>query len=130
MLANCFWEDCTLIDLLQDAPEVDEVEQAYKVFLQGMADWHIVFMKDLHNQGSSSYRYSGYFFERLFSVYRDRRDDRPTETLLLTYARMLNPGDEQTFQELKEYRNQLLDVENLIEAPYVTFLDSWRVGEL
>lgn len=130
LLADRFWEDCTLIDLLQDAPEVDEIEQAYRLFLQGIADWHIVFMKELRDQNSSSKRYAGYFLEQTFTVYRDRRDNRPTETLLLTYARMLNPGDEQTLQELKEYRNKLLDVVNLMKAPHISFLDSWKVGEL
>jgi len=140
LLANGFWENCTLIDLLEHCPQADEIEPVYGDFVKGMADWHVeslhesrqmIFEENAKDGGSQVMkRYAGYFFERLFIVYRDVRDKRPTETLLAAYVRMLNPGNEELIEEAKGYRNKLLDVSNMVKIPGVTFLDEWKVGKL
>jgi len=42
MLDQCFWEDCTLIDLLEHLPSVNEIEQAYQDFSNAVLNWHLV----------------------------------------------------------------------------------------
>lgn len=136
MLDNLY-EDCTLIDLLKHLPKTSDVEYAYQDFIKATVDCHIVEQKvkpptvtleDLQSGRAS--RCAGYFLELLFMVYQDQRDNRPTETLLLAYARMLNPTHQQLLEEVREYRNQLLDVEKLIKVPGITILDEWQAGEL
>ena len=152
MLDQCFWEDCTLIDLLKHLPSTKEIEEVYKDFFRAMVDWHLVVEEQMKmpQQGKTprvifknmvvenyldgspplNSRPASYFIELLFMVYKDRVGARPTETLLLTYARMLNPNDEQLLQEVRDYRNWLLDIGNLVRACQLAFLDEWRVGEL
>lgn len=147
MLEN-FWEDCTLIDLLKTLPTITDAEQAYREFMKGMLDWHALeqqqepkrqkmieeYFANLSKYPASQQRpdippvWAKYFFERLFWVFEDRRNDRPTETLLLTYARMLNPDDEELLSFLKDYRSGLLDTKSL--PPIIHLPEDWRVGEL
>jgi len=61
-------------------------------------------------------------------VYEVRQDARPTETLLLTDARMMNPDDPRLLDSLREYRNQLLDLPRFLGEVYVQ--SEWRVGGL
>jgi hypothetical protein len=140
------WEDCTLIDLLETRPAVDEAESAYREFISGVLKWyndyepkrHEVIKKrlatltkdNMYNPPPASIPPPGpaYFLEQVFMIYEDRRDARPTESLLLTYARMLNPNDEELLESLKDYRNDLLDLErtkNLISLP-----EDWRIGDV
>ncbi len=139
LLDGCFWEDCTLIGLLRHAPTTDEAEQTYRDFIAAMANWHRDFvrtmprslmLRDLKGMSRPAKRDAGYFLELLFSIYRDISSNRPTETLLLTYARMLNPGDERFLQDIGEYRNQLVDVKNLVKIPDIIFPQEWHVGEI
>jgi len=129
MLAPNFWEDCTLIDLLDKTPSVDEVEEVYQSFIKAIFDWYIIELEAVKQSGSGK-RIAGYFLDELFIVYRDRRDNRPTETLLLSYARLLNSNDQNLLEELREYRNQLVDLKNLLKLPLRFFSPEWRVGEL
>lgn len=140
------WEDCTLIDLLQTRPTLDEAENTYSVFISGVFKWyndyepkrheaikeHLAKLtKDnIHNPPQHNIPPPGpaYFLEQVFTIYEDRRDERPTETLLLTYARMLNPNDDPLLEDLKHYRNDLLEldrIKNLIELP-----NEWRMGDV
>jgi hypothetical protein len=50
--------------------------------------------------------------------------------LLLTYARLLNPENSQVVQEVRDYRNKLLDVNKLVKESRFLFLKEWKVGEL
>ncbi|HEX7997924.1 MAG TPA: hypothetical protein VF528_05995 [Pyrinomonadaceae bacterium] len=149
MLDGPFWEDCTLLDLLSIVPKADEVEQAYREFARAMMEWNTIereetakWIKSLTDTSIGSavhlekstdknntirLRCAGYFLQMLFTVYEDRRDNRPTETLLLTYARMMNPGDEELLKSIKEYRNQLLDLQKML--PSITALKEWRAGQ-
>jgi hypothetical protein len=148
MLDGPFWEDCTLIDLLKTAPTTDEVEQLYLEFTHAVADQFAAERSERPARSGAMNKYirswvksrprsefspppfpihwANYFSQLLFWVYQDIRSSRPTETLLLTYARMLNPTDEVLLQELKDYRNHLLDVKGL--APYLNHPEEWRVG--
>jgi hypothetical protein len=61
-------------------------------------------------------------------IYEDMRDARPTETLLLTYARMLNGDNSALLKDLKKYRNDLLQVDKaktLLALPA-----DWRIGDV
>ena len=61
-------------------------------------------------------------------IYADIRDSRPTETLLLTYARMLNGDNQSLLEDLKNYRNHLLNVDKM--KTLVTLPDEWRLGDV
>lgn len=148
MLDGPFWEDCTLIDLLKTAPTTDEVEQLYLEFTRAVTDQFAVERSEIPARSAVMNKYieswvkgdprpefspppfpihwANYFSQLLFWVYEDRRSIRPTETLLLTYARMLNPKDEVLLRELRDYRNQLLDVKGV--ALYLNHPEEWMVG--
>lgn len=146
MLHGPFWEDCTLMDLLAVAPEVEEVERTFQEFVGAMMTWHAdedgetdrfiekskaegkSFPEVVKEAGGITPRIVGYFLRMLFMVYEDRRDDRPTETLLLTYARMMNPDDPRFLESLREYRNLILDLPRFLREVYVQ--SEWRAGEL
>jgi hypothetical protein len=121
LLDGLFWEDCTLINLVGSAPSPDEIEQLYQKFVSAVWDWSTV------EKGS---RVAEYFIQTLFVVYKDRGGNRPTETLLLTYARMLNPNDTRLIADLRDYRNELLRLRNDPRYSEITFLPETRVGEV
>ncbi len=120
MLADLFWEDCTLMDLLGNCPSDEEIEDVYRSFFQSILEWHRREKKPNIKR----------FIEYLFLVYDDQRKKRPTETLLSYYIRLLNPDDEIMLQEVKKYRNDLLNVNELTKVPNLTFLKSWKIGDL
>jgi hypothetical protein len=147
MLDDCYWEDCTLIDLLEQAQNVDEVEEAYQALVRAIQKWHLTEEKPaasghiqvpkiifknwvIENPSPLNFRLASYFIQMLFMVYKDLEGKRPTETLLLTYARMLNHDDQQLVLAVREYRNHLLDVDKLIRISHITLPDEWRIGEL
>jgi hypothetical protein len=125
------WEDCTLIDLLENRPTTDEVEDAYRLFISEVFSWHSEYepkrqdavekylatltLQDLphHPRHDVPPVGPGYFLEHVFMIYEDIRDSRPTETLLLTYARMLNGDNHAMLDDLKKYRNDLLGVDRV-----------------
>lgn len=119
-----FWEDCSLLDLLQDIPNVDEVETAYKEFIQAMLKLYLEEQEKWKNLPppppltTKRLRpvdkpvqpfYSTSFLEGLFDAYRDIRNNRLTETLLLSYARMLNPDNLEIVDSIKVYQRQLFN---------------------
>lgn len=108
LLTEQAWEDCRLMSFLEGIPNVEDIEEAYTVFF---------------NAAMENYqldRWIDFFIERLFVVFEDRNKQRPTETLLLTYARMMdlrvvNSLDE-TLKQLAEYRNNLICIHKLKEC--------------
>ena len=139
------WEDCTLIDLLEDRPTLDEVEGVYHRFVSDVFSWYseyepkrqnavekylaTVTLQDLphHPRHDAPPVGPAYFLEHVFIIYEDIRDSRPTETLLLTYARMLNGNNRALLEDLRKYRNDLLRADKakaLLGLPL-----EWRIGE-
>jgi hypothetical protein len=116
-----FWEDCRLITQIGDAPSAGEIECVYKEFVSSLWEWREVEQKS---------GIAEYFIQTLFLPYQDRDGNRPTETLLLSYARMLNPGDPQLLRELKDYRNELLRLRSDRRYSEITLLPEWQVGEI
>lgn len=127
LLAGSIWEDCTLIGLLGSIPKANEIEQAYRIFIETMLHWHTCKENGKFLIGSSQ---AQYFLRELFLPYKDLHGNRPTETLVSTYTRELNKGNEQIVEEIKEYRNRLVNVRNLSNTPGINFLEEWKVGEL
>ena len=84
LLDQIVWEDCTLLNLIKSSPQVDSVEKIHTDFFSGLWDWRAI---------ESRTRVSEYFIQTLFIPYTDRQNIRPSETLLLSYARMLNPDN-------------------------------------
>ncbi len=122
------WEDCTLIRLLSSIPTSQEVEAAYKEFLQTMIEMSKIERQELpkrieemkraregHPHVTFSPFYAGSFLSDLFKPYRDIDDKRPTESLLLTYVRMLNPQNAELLNAIAKYRNKLIESNYLIE---------------
>jgi len=123
------WEDCTLMDLLENRPTTEEVEGVYRQFVSEVFSWYSEYepkrqdavkeylatltLQDLPDHPRHDVPPVGpaYFLEHVFMIYEDIRDSRPTETLLLTYARMLNGDNYALLADLKKYRNNLLTVD-------------------
>jgi hypothetical protein len=145
-MLDCLWEDCTLIDLIENRPTTTKVENVYHQFTSEVFNWHneyepkredavkkylaTVTLQDLPNHPRRNIPPVGpaYFLEQLFMIYEDQRDSRPTETLLLTYARMLNGDNQALLEDLKNYRNDLIKVDRvkaLLELPV-----EWRLGDV
>lgn len=141
-LLDNLWEDCTLIDLLESRPTVSDVEDE---FITAVLNWHSEYEPVREEALTKKYSPSAqndeenypqyhvppvgpaYFLDHVFWVYEDKGDTRPMESLLLTYARMLNPNDEALLESLKHYRNNLLDLErikSLIKNP-----EDWCAGD-
>lgn len=129
MLAPNFWEDCTLIDLLNDTPKIEDVEQLYQDFIKAILNLHILEQETLRSFGSVK-RIAGYFLDELFIPYRDMRGQRPSETLLISYARMLNPDNPELLDKLRGYRNQLVDFQSITGLRGIFFPENWHAGEL
>lgn len=145
-LLEHLWEDCTLIDLLETRPSVDEVENAYRGFILGVLKWyneyepkreaalkkHFATLTKDNLQSTPQHHIPpvgpAYFLHQIFMVYEDRRDARPTETLLLTYARMLNPTNDALLESLKHYRNDLLELEKI--KSLIALPDDWPIGDV
>jgi hypothetical protein len=140
------WEDCTLMDLLENRPTTEEVEDVYRQFISEVFSWHNEYepkredvlksylatlsLQDLPDHSRLDVPPVGpaYFLEQVFMIYEDIRDSRPTETLLLTYARMLNGDNQSLLEYLKNYRNDLLNVEKV--KTLVSLPDEWRMGDV
>jgi hypothetical protein len=136
------WEDCTLIDLLGGKPAIDDMEGAYQRFISDVFNWHQLYepkrqqavekylatitLQDLPHHPRHNVPPPGpkYFLEQLFMPYEDRNATRPTETLLLTYARMLNGENRELLERLRG--NDLLRVDKT--KTLVAFEEEWRVG--
>jgi hypothetical protein len=145
-LLEHLWEDCTLIDLLETRPTVDEAETVYREFISAVVKWHNEYepkrfeeqKKHLATITKDNYMNPlqhhippvgpGYFLDQIFMIYEDRRDARPTESLLLTYARMLNPNNPALLESLKHYRNDLLELERI--KSLITLPQDWRIGDV
>lgn len=132
-MLSSHWDDCTLIDLLKIAPTVDETEQSYQEFIEAVTAIAVEENEEIDKGIDLSKPPSRQFFARtflaeIFMVYEDIRDDRPTETLLLTYARMLNPGNTTLLDHLKEYRNLLVKLEKNKSIFWVP--EEFHAGEL
>lgn len=138
------WEDCTLIDRLDKRPTVTEVEDAYRQFISDVFGWYKQYepprreaikkylstltLADLPSHPRHNVAPVGpaYFLEQLFMIYEDVKESRPVETLLLTYARMLNGNDHDLLDHLRMYRNDLLQVDKT--KTLIAFQDDWQVG--
>jgi hypothetical protein len=140
------WEDCTLMDLLENRPTTEEVEDRFRQFISEVFSWYNEYepkredavkkyfatltLQDLPDHPRHNVPPVGpaYFLEHIFMIYEDKRDSRPTETLLLTYARMLNGDNQSLLEDLKNYRNDLLKVDEVKRL--VAFPDEWRMGDV
>jgi hypothetical protein len=99
LLAGRRWEDCNLSGLLGQMPTPGEVHDAYMVFTRGILDWSGLERKFVP---------PGYFMSMTSGEYQDQQGVRPTETLLLTYARLLCGDDEGLLADLAGLMQTLL----------------------
>jgi len=114
------WEDCPLMDLVEDIPTTEQIENAYTSFARAMrvrageieegksaddfagTQWS----NDLQgNNGPAKFLYY------LFEPFEDRTGGRPTESLLLSYGRLLLRNNDILLGKLRDYRNALLEID-------------------
>ena len=116
-----YWEDCTLIELIGRAPGWQEIEAAYGHFAAAIWEWR---------NRDRSLEIPPDFIFRLFEPYTDRSGERPTETVLLRYARMLSGDDQARLDGLLDYRNKLVDQDGHEKQSGIGFPPEWKVGEI
>jgi hypothetical protein len=116
-----FWRDCPLRDLIGTTPSADEIEIVYGNFVRAVWDWRAADMKSSVPER---------FIRDLFMVYEDQGGNRPTETLVLSYARTLNPGDEELLGKLRSYRNGLLRLGDDPRFSKIIWPADSRIGEV
>jgi hypothetical protein len=138
------WEDCPLMDLLRQMPGTDEIEEAYTSFARTMRTWageiekgrrsddddfaHAQWSEDL---GGKTRNGPSHFLYFLFRKFKDRAQRRPTESLLLSYGRLLIGRDDETLlRKLREYRNAILEIDEWRGKPGLTYFDAKRAGSL
>jgi hypothetical protein len=115
------WEDCDLLAELGRAPEVDEIEDAYRQFVTGIVAWE-------SEETGSGTRTAAYFLQCLFLPYEDRDGARPTETLFSTYARAMD-DDERMLQDALAYRNGIVSPD-MVRDLGISLLSDWRPGDV
>jgi hypothetical protein len=115
------WEDCTLRDLIGGAPTWQEIEAAYEHFAAAIWEWR---------NGDRCSSIPPDFIRMLFEPYIDRSGGRPTETVLLRYARMLSGDDQAMLTELLDYRNKLVGQNEHLEESGIGLPPEWKVGEI
>ena len=123
MLAN-LWEDCTVIKMIENVPSHSEIKAAYTSLINSCVErfesekeWrHDLLTRLVKGEENvlkpplSLY----HFVYDLFKPYFDIHKVRPTESLLLTYGRMLNE-DDGFLRRLAGFRNRLIGTENLLK---------------
>lgn len=99
LLDGLFWEDCTLLTLAGAVPTPSELESLYRLLINSVKEAR-----------STTYgaHFAVRFLDTLFAGYKDTAGTRPTESLLLSYARLLSGADPSLLQELGAYRDELL----------------------
>lgn len=100
LLDGPYWEDCTLIELMEMAPTWQKIELSYKNFAAGISEWR---SRDKRSHTALE------FIHTLFRPFNVRGGTRPSESILLMYARMLG-GDDQSIAGLAAYRNELVGI--------------------
>ena len=75
-------------------------------------------------------RIARYFMQTIFVPYKDKTGQRPSETLLLSYTRMLNPDNPTLITEIRDYRNDLLKLRTNRLYREITLLPEWQVGKI
>jgi hypothetical protein len=137
------WQDRSLQDLLRDTPRPDEIKAVYQDFLDAVLrhrQTELEYLTEIHRLMQESphrwrdhtivggQKWADYFLQLQFWPYKDEEGRRPTETILLNYARTLTGGDELLLCELRMFRNQLLRLSDM--EPPIRFEPQWRLGEI
>jgi hypothetical protein len=138
-----FWEDCSLQELLHNIPRPDEINAVYQDFIDAVllhrqreSEWireiHRSIRESPHRWRDhmilSGQKWADYFMQLQFWPYEDEQGRRPTETILLSYARTLTGGDESLLCELRRFRNALLRLSDM--QPPIRVEPEWRPGEI
>lgn len=125
------WEDCSTQDLIGNLPNCNEVIAAYTQFVRAVIDEQSLELTHRYKveqevkarpeatleilQKNSRWPWADSFLHEIFDVYEDKKDQRPTETILLTYARMLNGNNELFLQQLCGFRNNMFQLREIEE---------------
>jgi hypothetical protein len=139
--SNVHWEDCTLIDLIHDVPSTSDILKVYEQFIEAVLNRQLVEISlrktalgnvnnliDIASITDDSQIWADHFIRHQFLPFEDINSARPTETLLISYARLLNPSDERLLNDLRKFRNELLQVQKITEL--VVFDPSWNIGNI
>lgn len=137
------WEDCTLMQLLGDVPAPEDVLQAYSAFVLVAIDRRDHELKErderlrlMHENADGwaaewakpNKNWADYFIQLQFWPYADKKGQRPTETVLMSYARMLSSADDAFLERLRVFRNDMLRLSEIQST--IRFDPEWRLGEI
>jgi hypothetical protein len=120
------WDDCKLFEYFARLPGPCEVERIYKDFCLALVE---TFLGEKERRRRFGYSqagvltdsdraelhsfWAGKLLEAIFLVYRDTQGDRPPETILLGYARLLSGDNLSVVNTVREFRNALLGLEKV-----------------
>jgi hypothetical protein len=107
--------------LLQRVAEIHAQEELRRLVEASEEGWR-------ERMAKSEQKWADYFVKLQFWPYADEQSIRPTETILLTYGRTLNPENEKFLEELRGFRNQLLRLSDM--QPPIKLEPAWRLGEI
>lgn len=137
------WEDCTLLSLLAEIPEPSEIQDVYERFVASVLAQRAVEIRSREELqrllptlpaeetfaqlARSGKNWADYFIQLQFWPFADKRGERPTETILATYCRMLQGEDTSRVAPLLEFRNALL---RLADIEPLNLDSDWRPGQI
>jgi hypothetical protein len=121
-----FWEDCSMIDYVTGLPDADELERVYRdsctalavEFLSQWKERQRLFTDieagqvELDKLATMPNSWAIEFFDEILEQYQEK-GGRPTETIILSYARLLqgNSAESAEFlQKLVAFQEELLNL--------------------
>ena len=140
---NLHWNDSLAHELTEKIPTSLELFDVYQKFIQIALNRQLVEIElrkklsiDMKNNQDIAHElllnfdpgWADHFIQLNFWPFSDKTNSRPSETVLLTYARMLNPNNEPLLENLCSFRNSLFNFESIKNRFH--FEESWRVGKV
>jgi hypothetical protein len=122
-----YWEDCELIDDMARLPDAAEVERVYRGSCTALADEFLNQWKErqrlfteieaghieLDKLATIPNSWAIEFFDEILEQYQDTKGGRPTEAIILSYARLLQGNSAESAEFLRKlvaFQDELLNL--------------------